>query len=63
MLRCGCVSVNECGGGVWELGLVSRVTCMSLYGERCSILQSGPHFTQEQAVSKAALMHLCPDVL
>lgn len=57
--RCGCVSVNECSGGVWELVLVLRVTCMSLYGERCSILQSGPHLTQEQAVSKAASTPVC----
>ena len=32
VLRCGCVSVNECGGGVWELGLVSRPGPLSSTG-------------------------------
>ena len=47
-------------GGVWELALVFHVACIYLYGERCSILQSGPHLTEEQAVSKAASMPVCP---
>lgn len=50
MCWCGCVSVSVTGG-VWELVLVLRVTCMSLYEEGCSILQSGPPLNRAGCVT------------